>query len=120
VDTVVTIVQILLGLAFVAAGANHLRLAGMPTPPPRMAWAAAVPPTGLRMIAAVELVGGAVVVVTALTGPAWLAGLAAVGFVLLMVAAGIFHLRRAGEVSNAFFNLVLGAVALVIAYANFV
>jgi hypothetical protein len=118
VDTIATIVQVLLGVAFFAAGANHLRFARGATPSPQMAWAAAVPTSGLWFISAVELVGGAALVVTAVTGPAWLAGLAGVGFALLMISAAIFHLRRTGEAPNAIFNLVLGAVALGVAYAN--
>jgi uncharacterized membrane protein YphA (DoxX/SURF4 family) len=118
VDTVLTIVQILLGLAFVAAGVSHFRAAGKATPPKGMEWIAAVPPTGLRAIGALEVLGGATLIVTTLTGPAWLSGLAAIGIVLVMVSAVVFHLRRSGEVTNAAFNSILGAVALIVAYAN--
>ena len=117
-DTVATIVQVLVGLAFAAAGAMHLRLARGAAPSPQMAWVSAVPPNGLAIIAVLELLGGAVLAVTAFTGPAWLAGLAAVCFVVLMVSAAIFHLRRTGEAPNAVFNLILGAVAAIVAYAN--
>jgi len=118
VDTVVTIVQILLGVAFVGAGAMHLRLARGATPSPQMAWVTALAPNALSIIAVLELLGGVVLAVTALTGPAWLAGLTAVCFVVLMVAAAIFHLRRTAEAPNAVFNVILGAVAAVVAYAN--
>jgi uncharacterized membrane protein YphA (DoxX/SURF4 family) len=118
VDTVVTIVQVLIGLAFAAAGAMHVRLARGATPSPQMAWVTAVPPNGLAIIGVLEVLGGAVLAITAFAGPAWLAGLAAVCFVVLMVAAAIFHLRRAGEAPNAVFNVILGAVAALVAYAN--
>jgi hypothetical protein len=117
-DTAATIVQILLGLAFVGAGAAHLRALGGATASPQMAWITAVPPTGMRILAVLEVLGGAVVAVTALTGPAWLAGVTALCFVALMVCAIFFHLRRQGEVQNAAFNVLLGAVAAVVAYGN--
>ena len=117
-DTVATIIQVLLGVSFVAAGAMHLRFARGATPSPQMAWVTAVPPNGLAVIALLELVGGAVLAATAAIGPAWLASLTAVCFVALMVAAAIFHLRRTGEAPNAIFNLILAAVAALVAYAN--
>jgi uncharacterized membrane protein YphA (DoxX/SURF4 family) len=118
VDIVETIVQVLLGVVFVAAGTMHLRLVRGATPSPQMAWIKAVPPSGMTAIAVLEVVGGAVLAVAAFTGPAWLAGLAAVCFVALMFAAVIFHLRRTGEAQNAAFNVILGVVAAIVAYAN--
>src|SRR5258705_9494829 len=117
-DTVATIIQVLLGVAFVGAGAMHLRFARGATPSPQMAWVTAVPPNGLAVIALLELVGGAVLAATPAIGPAWLAGLTAVCFVALMVAATIFHLRPTGEAPNAIFNLLLAALAPLLAYSN--
>src|SRR5258705_10992791 len=92
VDTVAVIVQVLFAVAFVAAGAMHLRFARGATPSAQMGWVTAVPPNGLAVIALLEMVGGAVLAVTAFTGPAWLAGLTAVCFVAFIGAAAVFHL----------------------------
>jgi hypothetical protein len=44
--------------------------------------------------------------------------LAAIGVVVLMVFAGIFHLRRPGERANLVVNVVLGLLAATIAWGR--
>jgi uncharacterized membrane protein YphA (DoxX/SURF4 family) len=117
-DTVFVILQALLGLGFIAAGAMHLRAIGNPPYPERMEWLAAVPPTAMRVIAVLEMLGGLALLGTIVVAAPWLAALTAGCIALLMLSAIVFHLRRPGETPNAVFNAILGALALVVLYAN--
>jgi hypothetical protein len=118
VDTVFAIVQILLGLAFVAVGPMHFRLTAGATPPKGMEWVQVVPTTGLRVIAVLELLGGVALLGTLVTGMTSLAALAAGCVALLMLFAVIFHARRPGERPNIVLNVILGVLALVVLYGN--
>lgn len=50
----------------------------------------------------------------------WLTPLAAVCLAIVMVLAIALHLRRPGEARNVFLNVLLGVIALIVAYGRFV
>ena len=76
--------------------------------------------TGLRRFAAIAegLAGLALVFPPLLRVLTWLTPLAAVGLVLLMLGAIVFHVRR-HEYPNVGFNAVLGVLAAVVAWGRF-
>ncbi len=77
-------------------------------------------PAGLRLFAGVAegLAGLALVVPALFRILVWLTPLAAVGLVLLMLGAIVFHLMRR-EYPNIGLNVVLGALAAVVAWGRF-
>jgi uncharacterized membrane protein len=119
VDTALWILQVLLALAFVAAGLNHAtqrdRASG------GMAWMLAVPKPLLTTIGILEIAGAAGLVLPPATGIAlWLVPLAAAMLALLMVFAAGFHLRREGEGTRAVPNIILAVLAAVVVYGRLV
>jgi len=118
VNTVLWILQSLLALAFLAAG-------GMKLSQPKekleasMAWVADVSAPTVRFIGTVEVLGALGLILPAATGVATvLTPLAAVGLALVMVGAVITHARRS-ESQQIVVNLVLLAIAAVIAWGRF-
>jgi uncharacterized membrane protein YphA (DoxX/SURF4 family) len=119
-NIILWILQVLLALAFVAAGYMHGFRAEQMKSQPRMQWVAAVSPGLLKFIAACEILGGVGLILPALTGILpWLTPLAAVGLALIMLLAAGFHLMRR-EYPSIVFNLVLLVLAAVVAYGRFV
>jgi uncharacterized membrane protein len=117
-DLVLWIAQVLLALGFLAAGALHAFRFEQFTANPRMGWGLTVGRSNMRIIGLLEIAGAIGVIVPAVTGVLpWLTGYAAAGLVLVMVAAAIFHARRAEPIAP---NLVLGALALLVAVGRFV
>ncbi|MGB8343513.1 MAG: DoxX family protein [Ktedonobacteraceae bacterium] len=113
------IVQALLALVFVAAG---LRKATQPIDrlAVSMKWAKDFSPWIVRVIGALEILGGIGVILPAVTGILpWLTPVAAIGLVLTMVGAMILHMRR-GEVSHIGLNVILLLLALFVVYGRFV
>lgn len=116
----VWIVQILLGLAFLFSGAMKVfqpidKLKAM------MAWVESLPPTAVRLIGVVEVLGAFGLVLPAATGILpFLTPLAAAGLVLTMLGAMTLHLRRGGETGNIVANLVLLALAAFVVYGRLV
>lgn len=111
------IIQILLALAFVAAGFMKLT---MPVEQlaQNMAWTADVPVWLLRFIGLAELAGGLGLVLPAITRiQPQLTPLAAAGLALDMFLAAGFHLLR-GEFGLIVPNLVLLALAAFVAYGR--
>jgi putative oxidoreductase len=111
------IVQILLALAFVAAGFMKLT-----TPVEQLAqnmvWVTDVPVWLLRFIGLAEVAGGLGLVLPALTRiQPQLTPLAAAGLALDMLLAAGFHLMR-GEFGYIVPNLVLLALAAFVAYGR--
>ena len=78
-------------------------------------------PAGLRrFIGAAEILAGIGLILPALTGILpWLTPLAAVGLIIVMVGAVIFHIPRK-EYPNIAFNVILLALAAFVAYGRFV
>jgi uncharacterized membrane protein len=118
-DTALWVLQVLLALAFAAAGLNHATQRGRGSG--RMAWMLAVPKPALTTIGLLEIAGAAGLVLPAATGIAlWLTPLAAALLALVVVFAAVFHLRRDGEGMNAAMNLVIAALAGFVAYGRLV
>jgi uncharacterized membrane protein len=118
-DTALWILQILLALAFVAAGLNHTTRRGNASG--GMAWMLAVPKPLLTTIGILEIAGAAGLVLPPVTGIAlWLTPLAAALLGLVLVFAAAFHLRREGEGRNAAFNLLSAVLIAFVAYGRLV
>ena len=110
--------QVLLALAFLAAGFTKLvtapaDLADM------MSWTTAVPIFVVRIIGLIEIAGALGLVLPWLTGiQPQLVRLAAAGLVLTMIGAIITHLLIGDPFGQAVPALVLGAIAAFIAYGR--
>ena len=118
-DTALWILQVLLALGFVATGLNHATRRDKASG--RMAWMLTVPKRFLTTIGILEIAGAAGLVLPPVTGIAlWLTPLAAALLALVMVFAVVFHLRRDGEGMNVVPNLILGALAVIVAYGRLV
>ena len=78
-----------------------------------------IPPRFRRFIGAAEILAGPGLILPALTGILpWLTPLAAVGLIIVMLGALIFHIRRK-EYPNIGMNLVLLVLAVFVAYGRF-
>jgi uncharacterized membrane protein YphA (DoxX/SURF4 family) len=118
VSTVLWILQSLLALAFLAAGGMKL---SRPTEKleASMGWVADVSASTVRFIGAVEVLGALGLILPAATGIATvLTPLAAVGLGVVMLGAIVTHVRRQ-ETQPIVVNLVLLAIAVVIASGRF-
>lgn len=116
-DVAIWIAQVLLAIAFILAGFNHA--VNYANASIRMDWMAAVGPERLRVIGALEVLGGIGVIVPHLTGILpWLTPLAALCLAVLMGFAMVFHARRS-ERAAIVVNLVLGLIAAFVAYGRF-
>jgi uncharacterized membrane protein YphA (DoxX/SURF4 family) len=117
-DVVIWVLQVLLALAFLAAGLTKLsqprqKLAST------MGWVEDFSDPGVRAIGALEVLGALGLLLPAFTGVATvLVPLAAVGLALLMVGAAATH-RRRGELPMIGINTVLLVLAAVVAWARF-
>lgn len=112
------ILQALLAAAMLAAGGGKLVQPYEKTAE-SMAWARSFSAGQVKTIAALEVVAALGLILPAVTGIATvLTPLAAVGIALIMIGAVVTHGRR-GEWPNAGFNIVLLAVAVVIAWGRF-
>lgn len=119
-NTVLWIVQILTGLAFVAAGVNHAFRYEAIKQQPMMAWVLALPRGLLTFIGICEILGGIGVIVPALTGILpQLTPLAGLLLAIIMLLAAGFHLTRR-EYPAIVVNLILLALAAFVAYGRFV
>lgn len=114
------IAQVLLGVGFLGVGFSHAFRFEQVAVNPRTSWARHVGRSNLRVIGLLEIAGAIGVIVPAVTGfVPWLASLAAVGLVLLMLAAAVFHVRR-GEKAAIAPNAVLGVIAAFVAWGRYV
>jgi hypothetical protein len=110
-------VQILLFLVFAGTGVWKLL-----TPIPQLAamipWAGEVPAPFLHATAVLDLLGGIGILLPTVTRIApRLTVLAALGCAALQVGAIVFHLSR-GEAADTPFNVLLTALALVVAWGR--
>jgi putative oxidoreductase len=100
------IVQGLLALAFLLAGSMKA-FAPMTTVKKNMPWANDVGVPFVRFIGVAELLGGIGLILPAITGiQSWLTIAAALGLVVVMVSASVFHASRR-EYQNIGMNVVL-------------
>jgi putative oxidoreductase len=117
-DIALWIAQVLLGFLFLMAGFMH-GTRPVASLAPQAPWTAAVPLPLLRFIGLAEALGGLGVILAQLAGQSWLAALAATGLALVMLLAAGFHATRR-EYPAIGVNLVLGALAVFVAYGRFV
>ena len=112
------VVQVLVAVAFLGAGATKL---SQPKEKllENMAWVEDFSQPTVRIIGALEILGAIGVVVPALTGILpWLTPLAALGLVLLMLGAALTHLRRT-EYGYIIMNAVLLVLAAFVVWGRF-
>ncbi len=117
-NTVLWILQALLALAFLAAGGTKLS-----RPKEKleatMSWVTDVSASTVRFIGTVEVLGALGLILPAATGVATvLTPLAAAGLGVVMLGAIVTHARRA-EAQPIIVNVVLLAIAVVIAWGRF-
>jgi uncharacterized membrane protein len=116
-DVALWILQILLALSFLLFGFAHATRRDQARD--RSAWMVDVPKAQLTTIGILEILGAVALVVPWATGIAtWLTPLAALGFVVLMLSAAVFHLRRSNEGPNIALNAVLGVIAAIVAWGR--
>jgi uncharacterized membrane protein YphA (DoxX/SURF4 family) len=113
--------QVLLALAFLLVGYGHAPGFEGWSARPGMGWMAAVGRKRMRVIGLLEIVGAIGLILPGAAGVLpWLTPLAATCLAVVMALAAVLHARRPGEVPNIVTNLVLGVIALPIAYGRFV
>ena len=112
------IIQVLLAFVFIAHG--RLMVFPAATAQSGMDYILAIPMGFRRFVGVAESLGGIGLILPALTRILpWLTPLAAMGLVIVMIGAVIFHIPRK-EYPNIVFNLVLLALAAFVAYGRFV
>ena len=117
-NVVIWVLQILLALAFLAAGITKV------TQPRQklatnMGWVEDFSDPAVRSIGTLEILGALGLLVPALIGVATvLVPISAVGLALLMIGAAATH-RRRGELPMIGINAVLLLLAVVVAWARF-
>ncbi len=112
------VVQILLALAFLAAGAMK---ASQPIDnlKKNMGWVESTTPSAVRLVGILEVLGALGLILPAATHILpWLTPVAAIGLVLTMIGAMIVHIQRK-EMQGLVAPAVLLILALLIAYGRF-
>ena len=111
------VLQVLLGLAFVAAGFPKL-IQPYAELAQQMAWVSDVPEVLVRFIGVAEVLGGLGLILPAATRILpWLTPVAAAGLALDMLLATLFHLVR-GEGGVGVVPLLLGLLAALVAFGR--
>ena len=115
-NIVLWILQILLGLYFLAVGVMHFVIP--PGLPAQMAWMYELP-AWLHWISGIaEILGGLGLILPGLFRiQTRLIPLAASGLALVMAGAVIYHVTR-GEYQNILFNVILAALLVFVAYGR--
>ncbi len=116
--TTLWIIQGLLALAFLGAGAMKAIKRPEQLVEMGLAWAEDFSDGKVRAIGVLEILGGLGLILPVALGilPV-LTGVAAVGLTLTMVGAIVVHLRR-GEIPQALPALVLGALSAYVAFSH--
>ena len=118
-ETVVWIVQILLAVVFLFAGLTKITQPREKLVAGQMAWAEDFTSAQVKNIGAMEVLAAlALVIPGAFDVFVGLTPLAAVGLVALMLGAAATHVRR-HERQMVVVNLVLGAMAVFVAFEHF-
>ncbi len=119
-NIVLWILQVLLGLAFLAFGYNHGFNVEKGKDRSGMSWMGAVPRGLMYFIGICEILGGLGLILPALTGllPI-LTPSAATLLAIVMLFAAIFHVPRR-EYPNTVVNIVLLVLTAFVAYGRFV
>jgi uncharacterized membrane protein YphA (DoxX/SURF4 family) len=112
------ILQGALALAFLVSGSMKV-LQSTKELEQRMAWVGRFPPPVIRFIGTVEVLGAVGLILPAATGIApLLTPVAATGLAVVMVLAAVHHSRHK-ELSGIVTNVVLFAIAAVVAWGRF-
>jgi len=112
-----SVIQILLALAFLLAGVPQATQP-IPTLSKRLTWAKDVPAPFVRFIGVAAILGALGLILPGLTGILpWLTVAAAIGLAVIMVAAIIFHILR-GETNRIAFNIVFLLLLLFVTYGR--
>lgn len=115
-NLVLWVLQVLLGALFLYNGVNHFIVP--PGLPPQMAWMYDMSPELHYFAGTAEILAALGLIVPGLTRiQTRLTPLAALGLVIVMVGAAVWHLGR-NEISNIPGNLILGVVAGFVAYGR--
>jgi uncharacterized membrane protein YphA (DoxX/SURF4 family) len=110
------VLQILLGLYFIAIGAAHFLIP--PGLPAQMSWMYDLSPALHAISGTAEILGGLGLILPGLTKiQTRLTPLAGAGLALVMVLAAFYHLQR-GEMQNIFLNLLVAAILAFVAYGR--
>jgi uncharacterized membrane protein len=110
------ILQIILGLYFLAVGIMHFIIP--PGLPPAMAWMYELTPTLHYISGIAEILGGLGLILPAVPRvQTRLVPLAALGLSLVMLGAIVYHAMR-GEFQNIVFNVFLLALSAFVAYGR--
>lgn len=110
------VLQILLAVFVTSTGVIHLVLP--PNLPAPLQWMYDLSPSLHAITGAAELLAAAGLILPGVTRiQTRLTPLAAVGLVLVMLGAIVFHISR-GEILNAALNLVVAALAAFVAYGR--
>lgn len=121
IDTALWVLQLVVAGLFLLFGTVHAFRFDDFVSRPRTAWGRDVGQRSMRIIGLLEIAGGVGLVLPAATGVLpWLTWLAGLGIAGLMLAAILFHARRAGEAGAIVFDAGLGALALIVAYGRLV
>ena len=115
---VLIILQILIGLAFIAAGVMKI-ITPVDQLAQQLTWVAAVPAFTVPIIGILEVAGGLGLILPWLTGiQPQLVRLAALGLVLTMIGAVITHIAIGDPFGALVAPIVLGVLAAFIAYGR--
>jgi putative oxidoreductase len=120
-NLILWILQILLAVGILASSYGHTLGFESAKDRPGMQWLGDVGRDRMRVIGILEILGAIGLVLPAATGILpWLTPLAAVGLAIIMALAAVYHARRPGESRNIVLNVILGLIAVVIAYGRIV
>lgn len=111
------ILQVLLGIYFFFTGIIHFIVPpGLPAP---MAWMYDLSPGLHYFSGTAEILAGLGLILPGLTRiQTRLTPLAALGLVIVMAGAVVWHATRSGEFANIFMNIVLAGLAGFVAYGR--
>jgi hypothetical protein len=118
-NVVLWVVAVVLALAFLSSGALKLSQSKEKLAANGMGWTESYSSGAIKAIGGVEVLGAAGLLLPALSGVApVLVPLAATGLLLVMIGAAVTHGRR-GENQLIVVNLILGVLALLVAWGRF-
>ncbi|RFS26616.1 DoxX family protein [Chitinophaga silvatica] len=109
--------QGLLSILFITGGIMKL-FQSIPQQQEMYPWTGQVPELFVRLLGVIDLLGGIGIIIPALLKiRPQLTVLAAIGIIMLMIAATVFHISR-GEVNVVGFNIVVAILAAVIVWGR--
>jgi uncharacterized membrane protein YphA (DoxX/SURF4 family) len=117
VNILLWVLQVLLGFYFFATGLIHFIVPpGLPAP---MAWMYELSPGLHYFSGTAEILAGLGLILPGLTRlQTRLTPLAALGLVLVMIGAAVWHALRSGEFANIVMNVILMGLAGFVAYGR--